>query len=73
MASSRDLIKDFDEKYNYAFQAMSPFFDEAERDLQMTLGKQWDSSQLAKFKEEGRTALVINRIRPNINMVCGYH
>ena len=36
-------------------------------------GRQWTEGDLKKLKDEGRPALVINRILPLVNLVLGYH
>lgn len=36
-------------------------------------GKQWAAEDLRKLEAEGRPALVINKVRPLINLAVGYH
>ena len=46
--------------------------DEAREDFDFVNGKQWTPSERKKFEESGRPALVINRIKPLINLLSGY-
>ena len=46
--------------------------DEAREDFDFVEGRQWTESQIKKFEEKGRPALVINRIKPLINVLSGY-
>lgn len=36
-------------------------------------GKQWKEADLRKLEQQGRPALTINRLRPLVNLVMGYH
>lgn len=46
--------------------------DAAREDYDFVEGRQWTKNQIRKFEEKGRPALVINRIRPLINLLSGY-
>ena len=46
--------------------------DEAREDFDFVNGKQWTPSERKNFEESGRPALVINRIKPLINLLSGY-
>lgn len=67
-----DIKKQFDEFYDEAYSAWSPYYDAAARDLRMFLGDQWNADEQRALKEAGRNCYVFNRIRRNINLVTGY-
>ena len=46
--------------------------EEAKEDFEFTAGKQWTDEEIKAFKEDGRPAIVINRILPLINILSGY-
>ena len=46
--------------------------EEAKEDFEFTAGKQWTDEEIKAFKEEGRPAIIINRILPLINILSGY-
>lgn len=45
---------------------------EALEDYNFVTGKQWTDEELAEFAEQKRPALVINRIKPLVNILCGW-
>ena len=45
---------------------------EAKQDYEFVAGKQWEEADIQRFKESGRPAIVINRIKPLINVLSGY-
>ena len=46
--------------------------DEAREDYEFVEGKQWTKSEIKSFEKSGRPAIVINRIRPLMNLLSGY-
>ena len=72
MATDLNIIQDFDTYYNEAYYAWSPYFPEAETDLRYFLGDQWDEREKRQLFQEGRSTLVFNLTRRNVNMVTGY-
>ena len=44
----------------------------AREDFDFVNGKQWSKAEIKKFEETARPALVINRIKPLINLLSGY-
>lgn len=46
--------------------------DEAREDFDFVNGKQWTKTEIQRFEETARPALVINRIKPLINLLSGY-
>lgn len=72
MATDRDIIQEFDQKYNEAWYAWNNFFPEADTDLRFYLGDQWDTQERNKLFNEGRNAFVFNKCRRIVNSVTGY-
>ena len=63
-------------KYRQWFRDAVDFWNdwqkEAREDFDFVEGKQWSESDRKKFAETGRVPLVINRIKPLINLLSGY-
>lgn len=55
-----------------ALSATSTWRQNAKQDYKFMQGKQWDDADMKKMREAGRPAITINRIRPIINLLCGY-
>lgn len=55
-----------------ALAATSEWRKAAAEDFAFMQGKQWDDADIKKMREAGRPAITINRIRPVINLLCGY-
>lgn len=55
-----------------ALEATSDWRKAAAEDFAFMQGKQWEDVDLTKMREAGRPAITINRIRPVINLLCGY-
>ena len=55
-----------------ALAATSEWRKAAAEDFAFMQGKQWQDGDLKKMREAGRPAITINRIRPVINLLCGY-
>ncbi len=72
MAADRDIVKDWNERYQYSWESMNPFFSIAERNVRFYLGDQWTQDQKERLAELGRTASVVNQILPAIKMITGY-
>ena len=63
-------------KYRQWFRDAADFWrdwqTEAREDYEFVEGKQWNESDRKKLAETGRVPLVINRIKPLINLLSGY-
>ena len=70
--TDNSIVREYNELYTEAFYAWNPFFPLANRDLRYFLGDQWGEQEKQKLFNEGRSALVFNYIRRNINMITGY-
>ena len=46
--------------------------DEAREDYDFVEGRQWTKSEIKRFEETARPPIVVNRIRPIINLLSGY-
>jgi len=68
----QDIIKDFGESYERAYQLWNTFYAEAYKDLSFYLGNQWSLEELAYLNNQRRSAFTYNKIRRLINLVQGY-
>ena len=46
--------------------------DDAREDIDFYCGKQWDPSVKAELAEQGRPAITINKIKPQVNILSGW-
>ena len=60
------------ENVKRALLLTSKWRDYAKQDYQFVEGKQWTDADLKKMRKAERPAITINRIRPIINLLCGY-
>ena len=66
---------DFDaakERVKEALRLSETWRDYAKQDYEFVQGKQWTDSDLNNMRRAKRPAITINRIRPIINLLCGY-
>ena len=66
---------DFDaakERVKEALRLSETWRDYAKQDYEFVKGKQWTDSDLNNMRRAKRPAITINRIRPIINLLCGY-
>ena len=68
----QDVIKDFGESYERAYQLWNTFYAEAYKDLSYYLGNQWSLEELAYLNNQRRSSFTYNKIRRIINLVQGY-
>jgi hypothetical protein len=61
------------ERFRRAADALQTWSTQAKRAVEYFEGKQWSSTDLQKLRREKRPALTINKIRPLVNLVIGYH
>ena len=63
-------------KYRHWFRAAvetwSDWRNEAVEDYDFVVGKQWTDAQIAEFKKDKKPVIVINRIKPLINILSGW-
>lgn len=68
----QDVIKDFGESYERAYQLWNTFYAEAYKDLSFYLGNQWSLEELSYLNNQRRSSFTYNKIRRLINLVQGY-
>ena len=61
------------DRWNRASAAMTEWSDTAKKSVEYFENKQWDAKSLAQLHKEGRPGLTINKIKPLVNLVLGYH
>ena len=69
----QDIIQDFGESYERAYQLWNTFYAEAYKDLSYYLGNQWSLEELSYLNNQRRSSFTYNKIRRLINLVLGYH
>jgi len=68
----QDIIKDFGENYERAYQLLNTFYAEAYKDLSYYLGNQWSLEELSYLNNQRRSSFTYNKIRRLVNLVQGY-
>lgn len=68
----QDVIKDFGESYERAYQLWNTYYAEAYKDLSYYLGNQWSLEELSYLNNQRRSSFTYNKIRRIINLVQGY-
>lgn len=60
-------------RYRRAADALVKWSEKAKKAVDYYEGRQWTAADLAKLAAEKRPALNLNKIRPLVNLVLGYH
>lgn len=68
----QDIIKDFGESYERAYQLWNTYYAEAYKDLSYYLGNQWSLEELSYLNNQRRSSYTYNKIRRIINLIQGY-
>ena len=68
----QDIIGDFGESYERAYQLWNTYYAEAYKDLSYYLGNQWSLEELSYLNNQRRSSFTYNKIRRLINLVQGY-
>lgn len=68
----QDVIKDFGENYERAYQLLNTYYAEAYKDLSYYLGNQWTLEELSYLNNQRRSSFTYNKVRRVINLVQGY-
>src|SRR5277367_2356257 len=68
----QDIIQDFGESYERAYQLWNTFYAEAYKDLSYYLGNQWSLEELSYLNNQRRSSFTYNKVRRVINLVQGY-
>ena len=72
LAKHVDVIQDFGESYERAYQLWNTYYAEAYKDLSYYLGNQWSLEELSYLNNQRRSSFTYNKIRRLINLVQGY-
>lgn len=67
----QDVIKDFGENYERAYQLLNTFYAEAYKDVSYFLGNQWSLEELAYLNNQRRSSFTYNRQMALVNLVSG--
>lgn len=67
----QDIIKDFGENYERAYQLLNTFYAEAYKDVSYFLGNQWSLEEMAYLNNQRRSSFTYNRQMALINLVSG--
>lgn len=67
----QDVVKDFGENYERAYQLLNTFYAEAYKDVSYFLGNQWSLEELAYLNNQRRSSFTYNRQMALINLVSG--
>lgn len=67
----QDIIKEFGENYERAYQQLNTYYAEAYRDLSYSLGNQWSLEEIAYLNNQRRSSFTYNMIRRLVNLVEG--
>jgi hypothetical protein len=68
----QDVVKDFGESYERAYQLWNTYYAEAYKDLSFYLGNQWSLEELSYLNNQRRSSFTYNKIRRLVNLVQGY-
>ncbi len=66
-----DIVKEFGENYERAYQQLNTFYAEAYRDLSYSLGNQWSLEEISYLNNQRRSSFTYNMIRRLVNLVEG--
>lgn len=67
-----ERLSRFRKMFRGAVEGWSDWRDEALEDYKFVVGKQWTQEELKEFDRQKRPAIVINRIKPLINILSGW-
>jgi len=70
-SEEEDLEESFD-LYETAMKLEDDWYEEAKNDDEFYKGNQWSSDDAASLKENNRTMLVLNEIKPKIDVLIGH-
>jgi len=67
----QDIIQDFGESYERAYQLWNTYYAEAYKDLSYYLGNQWSLEELSYLNNQRRSSFTYNKIFRLVNLVLG--
>lgn len=68
----QDIIKDFGESYERAYQILNTFYAESYRDVSSFLGNQWSLEEMAYLSNQRRSCFTYNKQMALVNLVDGH-
>lgn len=60
------------DRYDFAYQGLANYLEEARMDLEFYLGAQWSAKAAGDAQQVGRALYVFNKIRRQVNLMAGY-
>jgi hypothetical protein len=72
-AQNGDLILQIADRFERDLRAHEAWARIAKQCVEFVEGKQWTAEDLATLEEQGRPALTLNKIKPLVMLVLGYH
>jgi hypothetical protein len=67
----QDIVKEFGENYERAYQQLNTYYAEAYRDLSYSLGNQWSLEEIAYLNNQRRSSFTYNMVRRLVNLIEG--
>lgn len=67
----QDVVHDYGETYQRAYQLWNTFYAEAYKDLSYYLGNQWSLEELSYLNNQRRSSFTYNKTRPKIDLIHG--
>lgn len=71
LENHQDIVKEFGENYERAYQQLNTYYAEAYRDLSYSLGNQWSLEEIAYLNNQRRSSFTYNMVRRMVNLVEG--
>lgn len=72
LAMHQDVVKDFGEDYERAYQLLNTWLAEAYKDLSYYLGNQWSLEEMSYLNNQRRSSFTYNKCRRAVNLLQGY-
>lgn len=67
----QDIIKEFGEQYERAYQQLNTYMAESYRDLSFFLGNQWSLEEISYLNNQRRSSFTYNMVRRLIKLIDG--
>lgn len=72
MLTEQQAVQQFNDAYNQGLGFWGQFLHEAQQDLKINMGDQWEAKDKLKLKNEHRNALIFNKVKRINRMISGY-
>ena len=66
-----DIIKEFGDNYERAYQQLNTYYAEAYRDMSYALGNQWNLEEISYLNNQRRSSFTYNLCRRLVNLIDG--